>query len=371
MVRLTEDYPKPEELKSISVQYRGKKRLVTCYCGQTVASSIVPHLKKKHPQKWNEWVDVFINLRGKGYTLKRIMKLFGTADGRLLFSWTVIERAIRAKVEAGKVDYRPPPKREIKYLGPPTFCAETTTLWDFPSRGDWAVHTGDYRGNWPPQIPRNLIEKFTQKGDTVLDVFAGGGTTLIEAWLLDRRSVGIDISNVAIQTTNAKIAELLDYTKRTPTEKLDLDIIPIVIQGNSIKLTRLLDKNEINKDRIKLICVHPPYLSSLKYTLDGDGDLSLISDPVVFCRLLSRIAVQVYKVLHCDGTCAVLIGDTRKNGKLCPLGFKVLNTFLKRKFRLENIIIKTQNKDRSSEFYLKDNSLDILLAHEYLFILKK
>lgn len=29
---------------------------------------------------------------------------------------------------------------------------ETTTVWSFPDRGNWATHKGDYRGNFAPQI---------------------------------------------------------------------------------------------------------------------------------------------------------------------------------------------------------------------------
>lgn len=35
---------------------------------------------------------------------------------------------------------------------------EATTLWSFPDRGIWATHKGDYRGNFAPQIPRNVIK---------------------------------------------------------------------------------------------------------------------------------------------------------------------------------------------------------------------
>jgi hypothetical protein len=46
--------------------------------------------------------------------------------------------------------------------------ATDTTVWSFPKRGRWATHKGDYRGNWPPQIPRVLIERYSKEGDTVL-----------------------------------------------------------------------------------------------------------------------------------------------------------------------------------------------------------
>ena len=42
-------------------------------------------------------------------------------------------------------------------LQPDDFKTETTTLWSFPKRGNWATHKASYRGNWAPQIARNII----------------------------------------------------------------------------------------------------------------------------------------------------------------------------------------------------------------------
>ncbi len=37
------------------------------------------------------------------------------------------------------------------------FEQEKNTVWNFPVRGDWATHKPDYRGNFAPQVPRNVI----------------------------------------------------------------------------------------------------------------------------------------------------------------------------------------------------------------------
>ncbi len=67
----------------------------------------------------------------------------------------------------------------IKDYGPPTsYKPEEFTVWSFPNRGDWVTHSGNYRGNWSPYIPRNLIEKYTRPGNLVLDQMCGSGTTL-------------------------------------------------------------------------------------------------------------------------------------------------------------------------------------------------
>ncbi len=76
----------------------------------------------------------------------------------------------------------------MKYK-PEQFKLEETTIWSFKERGNWATHRGDYRGNCPPQVPRNLILKYTNEGDIVLDTFCGSGTAMIETKLLNRKGV--------------------------------------------------------------------------------------------------------------------------------------------------------------------------------------
>src|SRR5437867_8815359 len=81
---------------------------------------------------------------------------------------------------------------------PDAFQLESTTLWSFPDRGSWATHAGNYRGNWSPYIPRNLILRYTKPGDLILDQMVGSGTTLVECRLLGRNGVGVDVNHDAL-----------------------------------------------------------------------------------------------------------------------------------------------------------------------------
>lgn len=63
-----------------------------------------------------------------------------------------------------------------------------------------------------PQIPRWAILKYTKEGDTVLDPFAGSGTTLVEAVLNNRNALGIDFDDFSQLLCETK-TKILNKTK--------------------------------------------------------------------------------------------------------------------------------------------------------------
>lgn len=231
------------------------------------------------------------------------------------------------------------------------FNLETTSIWSFKDRGDWATHNGDYPGNCSPRVVKNLLLKYTNENDLILDQFIGSGTTAIEALLLGRRVIGIDINEKAISITKSRISELLGDSK--------------IILGNAEKL-------ELSNKSIDFICTHPPYLDIIKYSKDINGDLSLLSKQEYF-NSISNVANESYRVLKTGKKCAIIIGDVRKMGCMEPLGFKVMDKFLEVGFLLKEIIIKEQHNCKSTQKWIdiakKRNFL--LIQHEYIFVFEK
>ena len=62
-----------------------------------------------------------------------------------------------------------------------------------------------YHAKFIPSIPREFMLEYSKEGDLVLDPFCGSGTTLLEAMLNNRRSIGVDLNEIAYMITRAKV----------------------------------------------------------------------------------------------------------------------------------------------------------------------
>ena len=232
-----------------------------------------------------------------------------------------------------------------------SFNEEVTSVWSFKERGEWATHKGDYPGNCSPYVVKNLLIKYTNKNDIVLDQFVGSGTTMIESLLLNRKTIGIDINDKALNITKSRIKDIGGKYK--------------LIKGDATKLT-------LKNKSIDFICTHPPYMDIIKYSNGITGDISLLSGEE-FYNSIKLVAKESFRVLKEKCYCAILIGDVRKNGLIVPVGFNVMELFLNEGFLLKEIIIKEQHNCKSTDKWIdiakKRNFL--LIQHEYIFVFKK
>ena len=239
-------------------------------------------------------------------------------------------------------------------MQPENFELETNTVWAFPDRGKWATHDAKYRGNWSPYIPRNVILRYSQEDDTVLDPFVGGGTTAVEAKLTNRNFIGFDINPAAVERSRQKCEFSFDTTASTQIELGDARSMPL---------------NDVSVD---LICAHPPYADIIHYSDDIEGDLSLL--PMKdFLFEMGKVAQEFHRVLKKDKFCAVLMGDTRQKGHMIPMSFDVMKIFQDAGFKLKELIIKEQHNCKATGYW-KTNSVKynfLLIAHEYLFVFRK
>ena len=173
----------------------------------------------------------------------------------------------------------------IKKWEPDDFELEMTSVWSFPKRGNWATHDAKWRGNWSPYIPRNILLRYSNEGDLVLDQFAGGGTTLVEAKLLNRNIIGIDVNKDALKRCREKVKFEHEGANGEVT----------IRKGDARKLRGIKDSS------IDLICTHPPYANIIHYSEGQDipADLSNYKFDE-FLEQMKDVAAESYRVLK-DG----------------------------------------------------------------------
>jgi len=325
--------------------------IIKCPICGIETSKLNGHLRDYHQEK--EIESAIIADKNKGFSDVEIGKKYGITYRQLE---KVIRKVVGVSLSVIKAE------KKIKTLFPKDFKEEITTIWSFRGRGNWATHSGEYRGNWSPYIPRNVILKYSEPGELVLDYFCGAGTTAVEAKLLGRRCVAFDINDKAIELAKKNV----DFEVPTKEMLLQKKYEPELFVGDARDLSFLRNNS------IDLICAHPPYANIIHYTEHDKGDLSYL-DTEHFLKEIKKVAEESYRVLKPGRQCAILIGDMRRHRHVIPLGFELINVYLNAGFKLKELVIKRQHNCKTTGFWYA-NSIKfnfLLLAHEYLPIFEK
>ena len=180
---------------------------------------------------------------------------------------------------------------------PDDFQLEKSSVWSFPERGNWATHDSKYRGNCSPYVVRNLLLRYSKEGDWILDQFAGGGTTLVEAKLLGRNVIGTDINPKAIERCLIKTE--FDVGKGT-----------VEIREADAK-----NLDFVKDESIDFVCTHPPYADIIKYSDGLEGDISLLSYEG-FLNAMEQVASEAFRVLKRGKYCAFVLAIFVKRDRL-------------------------------------------------------
>jgi len=243
----------------------------------------------------------------------------------------------------------------------------TDSLWLFDKRDSSGAHLAWYWGNFIPQIPHQLMLRYTKKGDWILDPFVGSGTTLIECRRLGRNGIGVDINPEVVE----KAKQLIEK------EPNKFNVITDIVVGDSTRIDfkELLKKRNVKK--VQLVIMHPPYHDIIKFS-NNPRDLSNAQTVDEFLKMFGEVLDNVIPVLENGRYLAIVIGDKYSKGEWIPLGFYVMNEVMKRKkFILKSIIVKNFEETRA-----KRNQKELwryralvggfyIFKHEYILLFRK
>lgn len=243
------------------------------------------------------------------------------------------------------------------------------SLWIIGERDKSGKHANVYHGNFIPQIPDQLIRRYTKENDTVMELFSGGGTTLFECERLRRNYIGFDINKQII----AYVKDKMQSCTQIKYAVCDCDVTD-VIEFNTSAVKVCQDQGI---EKVDFLIAHPPYLDIVKFTQD-ERDLSHISDLDVFMDKFVDAMRNGLAFLKKDKYFAVVAGDVYKKSEVLPLAFYIMNAIRKNfNVKMKGIIIKNIEGNKGKlgvQDIWKFRALKsdyFLFKHEYIFVFKK
>ena len=248
----------------------------------------------------------------------------------------------------------------------------TDSLWIIGERDKSGAHRGDYHGNFIPQIPNQLMRRFTKKGDVVLDTFLGSGTTLIECKRLGRNGIGIELLPKIAEIAKQRISQESLFDSKVFTD--------ILVADSTKKETRQQVEKILKshgKQNVQLIIMHPPYHDIIKFS-DRPDDLSNAKSVDEFLKLFGNVVSNFLDLLERKHYLAVVIGDKYTNSEWVPLGFLTMQEVLNRDgLILKSILVKNMVNNRAKrnqEHLWRYRALVggfYIFRHEYILLFQK
>lgn len=217
---------------------------------------------------------------------------------------------------------------------------KATTHWDFPKQSYGKSPKGNnrYPGVTPALLIWNLVWKYTDPGELVVDPMCGSGTTIDVCKEEGRRVIGYDIA---------------------PTR-------PDIIQNDSRKIP-------LPENHADLVFVDSPYGDNIRYNDHPDCIGKISSEKEEFYDELENVISECHRILKPGKVLGWLIGDQWVKKRFTPVGFRVYQR-LSRYFETGDIIcvVRRGQSSHTGLWYNRARRFNFFLrGFKYLFIMRK
>ncbi|MFC1909385.1 TRM11 family SAM-dependent methyltransferase [Chloroflexota bacterium] len=217
---------------------------------------------------------------------------------------------------------------------------EATTLWDYPrqSYGKTPKGNNKFQGVTPAFIIWNLIQRYTEIGDLVVDPMAGSGTTVDVCKDEGRKVIGYDIS---------------------PQH-------PEVIRNDARKIP-------LPDESVDLVFIDSPYGDNVKYSDDPENIGNISAEDEQFYDELDKVASEIYRILKPGKVMGWLIGDQWVKKNFTPVGFKIFGHLTKLFDTVDIVCVARRGQSSNTGIwaYRAKKFNFFLRGFKYLFIMRK
>ena len=247
----------------------------------------------------------------------------------------------------------------------------TGSLWLMGARDRTGPHAGDYWGNFIPQIPYQILTRFTRRGETAVDFFSGMGTTLIECRHLGRNGIGVELVENVANRSRERIEQATNES----------GVATEVLVGDSAE-SATLDAVRAALERLgtawaDCVFLHPPYFNIIKFS-DRPNDLSNAADLPAFLERFALVLANAVAILRPGRFMALVIGDYFTRGEWIPLGFECMRVCREAGLQLKAINVKdiqgnekAKGKNENLWRYRALRQGFYVFKHEYVMVFQK
>jgi len=262
------------------------------------------------------------------------------------------------------------PRRRCNELGGKQWLQNSISVWD-----DIRKSADEARLKHPAMFPRMLVERLIEtflppEGTTVLDPFAGSGSTVVTAAENGLRGVGVELSADYVDLARQRLKDV-DNGGGTITQS-------VIIHDSAHNL-----REHFAADSVDLCITSPPYWNILtrKRTADyktvrhygeNDGDLGTVEDYDAFLNALTDVFRQVFAVLKTGAFCCVIVMDLRKKNRFFPLHSDLAARLQTVGFLYDDLIIWNRQSEYNNLRPLGYPSVfRVNKVHEFILLMQK
>jgi DNA modification methylase len=262
------------------------------------------------------------------------------------------------------------PRKRANNLDGKTWTKYSISIWSDITKTTEETSLG-HPAMFPMALATRLIAIFTnEQQTTILDPFAGVGSTVLAAKHQGKHGIGVELSPAYAAVARGRCEQSLLFEPGAGKATIH--------NGNALQLL-----DYVGEQTVDLVVTSPPYWDILnqKRTADSketrhygnhDGDLGIIDDYQQFLHQLQQVFALVYTTLRPGGYCCIIVMDLRKKDRFYPFHSDIATFMQTIGFIYDDLIIWDRRHEYNNMRPLGYPAVfRVNKAHEYMLIFQK